>query len=276
MKTSDPAPARARRRALLLANGAVTGLMMSRWGHHTTAAHKVATISAWTLLRGALIAGTMLPNSGLLGPVIRDFPARGREVWLTLDDGPDPRSTPALLDLLDRFGVCATFFLIGRNVAAHPDLARAIAERGHQIGNHTQTHPSAILWAASPRVLEREVGQATEQIQRTTGQRARLFRAPAGLTNPLLHSILWRQGLERVGWTARGYDGVRSRRSTSVQTILRKLQPGGIILFHGEGRAAASGPARLEALLTSLARAGYTCVLPRPHPVRSIFPQIGK
>ncbi len=270
-KTREPVPTRGRRRALLLANAAVTALMMSPWGHRTPL-RKAITISAWTILRSALIAGTMLPNSSLLGPVIRQFAPRGREAWLTLDDGPDPHATPALLDLLDRFGAKATFFLIGKNVAAHPALARSIAERGHQIGNHTQTHRSLTMWASPPHFLESEIVRAAKAIRQATAQTPHLFRAPAGLTNPLLHSILWRHGYERVGWTARGYDGLRRHQPTSVRQILRQLRPGGIILFHGEGRASATGPARLRELLTHLSRRGYRCVLPRLQPGGSVLP----
>ncbi len=261
--TDPPPPHRWPRRAILLANALVTPLMLSAHGHRTPA-RRAVTIAAWTFLRTALVAGTMLPNSGALGPVIRRFPARGRDLWLTLDDGPDPRSTPALLDLLDEFDARATFFLIGQKAAACPALTREIAARGHQLGNHTQTHPAVTLWAASPRVLEREVATAARTIADLAGVRPRFFRSPAGLTSPLLHDILHRHGCRRVGWTARGYDGLRRSDGSSVDRILKNLSPGGIVLFHGEGRTATTGPERLRTLLTRLRHAGFRCVLPFP------------
>ena len=99
------------------------------------------------VLFGVLCAGTLNPNSRIFGPIESRC---GSGVWLTLDDGPDPLNTPAILDLLDAYGVKATFFVIGEKAEQHPDLIREIARRGHQIGNHTWSHPQASFWCHGP------------------------------------------------------------------------------------------------------------------------------
>src|SRR5260370_18059584 len=88
-----------------------------------------------------LVATTLIPSFQGFGPVMTFFDQDGDEVWLTIDDGPDPRTTPAILDLLDRFDAKATFFLIGQKAMDASDLVQMILDRGHSIGNHTQTHP---------------------------------------------------------------------------------------------------------------------------------------
>src|SRR6185295_17618797 len=106
-----------------------------------------------------LAAASMAPRSVLLGPnrsrLAPQATARG-ELALTFDDGPDPAVTPQVLDLLDQAGARASFFPIGRRAAAHPDLVREIARRGHRVENHTQTHPHLFACFPAP-LLQREV-----------------------------------------------------------------------------------------------------------------------
>lgn len=251
-----------RRRGVLLANVLVSAFIFHPRHRPFSSSTRWLTFAAWATCRSALIHGVMCPNSALFGPVIRRFRPVGREIWLTLDDGPDPRSTPALLDLLGEYEARATFFMIGNRVEAHPTLARLVAEGGHSVGNHTHTHSSASLWAGFPSRLRAEVVTASAAIEQASGIRPRLFRSPAGLSSPWLHSILARHGLRRVGWSARGYDGFDRLADGSVERILRAIQPGSLILFHGEGRAAETGPARLRKLLRHLSRDGYRFVVP--------------
>jgi peptidoglycan/xylan/chitin deacetylase (PgdA/CDA1 family) len=125
-----------------------------------------------------LALGGLLPRSRLLGPNWTRLPAGQASVALTIDDGPDPEVTPAVLDLLSRNRVRATFFCIGERVARHPELARRIAREGHEIGNHTEHH-RYVFSLFGPAAIRREITQAQASIQAICQVVPRFFRAPA-------------------------------------------------------------------------------------------------
>lgn len=136
-------------------------------------------------------------------PLVR--PPRGR-LALTFDDGPDPVYTPALLEVLARHGVAATFFLIGRSVRARPDLARAIAAAGHTIGNHTQTHPD-LVGLAHEDALD-EIAACAGTLAAFVGSHSALVRAPYFKTTPALEIDLSAMGLRFTGATCAPNDWV--------------------------------------------------------------------
>ncbi len=195
----------------------------------------------WPLVAGTLFANhvaltavSLWPQSRLLGPnrsrLTDDAAGRG-EVGLTFDDGPDPGVTPRVLDLLDGAGVRATFFCIARRVAARPDLAAEIVRRGHRVENHTWSHPHAFA-CYLPSGLRREVARAQEAIEKATGRLPTLFRAPAGLRNPLLERELHREGLTLASWTRRGYDTLAKDPAAVARRLLRSVGPGDVLLLH--------------------------------------------
>jgi peptidoglycan/xylan/chitin deacetylase (PgdA/CDA1 family) len=189
----------------------------------------------WTLASQAVLAtiwgcGTFLPNSRLFGPVFRRVEGEG--VLLSIDDGPDPVDTPALLDLLDEHGKKAVFFVIGDKVRRYPDLAREIVRRGHQIGNHTMTHPAGTMWCAGSRRTRREIADCSRVIEQVTGVKPRWFRAPAGHRNWFTHPVLREQGLELVGWQRRAFDAVRRDVPWIVRRLTRDIRDGDILLLH--------------------------------------------
>lgn len=224
-------------------------------------------LALFVLDHAILCATGLWPRSTLLGPNHRRLPAaaaaRG-EVALTIDDGPDPAVTPRILDLLDRHGARATFFCIGDRAAAHPDLVRAIATRGHRVENHSQGHPLRFS-TLGPRGLAREVGAAQATLAALAGSAPRFFRAPAGLRNPFLEPVLARCGLELATWTRRGFDTRCGDAATVLARLTRNLASGDILLLH-DGNAAL-GPdgepvvlAVLPRLLDALAAQGLTPV----------------
>ena len=131
-----------------------------------------------------------------------------REIALTIDDGPDPAVTPAVLDLLDLHGARATFFCIAERARAHPALCREIVRRGHSVQNHSDRHSHAFS-LLGPGAIAREIAAAQATLADVTGVVPRFFRAPAGLRNPFLAPVLQRLDLQLVSWTRRGYDTVR-------------------------------------------------------------------
>jgi peptidoglycan/xylan/chitin deacetylase (PgdA/CDA1 family) len=162
---------------------------------------------------------------------------RGRpgkmKVALTFDDGPDPASTPQLLQLLRRERISATFFCIGRNVAAHPELAARIVGEGHLLGNHSYRHPWFIS-ALFGRWLSRELERGQRAIEEAAGVKARFFRPPSGMTGPHFAGALQRAGLTLVGWDIRSFDTLGSTRRV-IERVVRKTRDGSIILLHDGG-----------------------------------------
>lgn len=221
-----------------------------------------------------LLYPTLTPNSQWWGPVVRSFATDEQEVWLTIDDGPSPSDTVALLDVLDRFDARATFFVIGERAEKHPHLVTEILTRGHEVANHTFTHPSAWFWSAGPRATAREIDRCTPALRSTTERPARFFRPPAGLKNPFLHPALARRGLCMIGWTARGFDTLRRDPARVASAIAKHVRRGAIILLH-EGHHASAFHARcLELTLAMVSERGYRCVIPEPQQLR--FSAAGK
>ena len=243
--TIHPAPAPAPWRAPLLLKASVAC--------HAGAALAVAVqpgLWPWALgsvaLDHALITATGLwPRSTWLGSNWRRLPqaaaARG-EVSITIDDGPDPQVTPAVLDLLDAQRARATFFCIAARARAHPALCREIVRRGHSVQNHSQHH-SHTFSLLGPRGIRREVAQAQDTLAQITGEAPRFFRAPAGLRNVFLAPVLQRQGLQLVSWTRRGFDTARSDAAGVLARLTDGLAAGDIVLLH-DGNAARSGSGR--------------------------------
>jgi peptidoglycan-N-acetylglucosamine deacetylase len=203
----------------------------------------------------ALALTGLWPRSTLLGPNQRRLSERAiaaRQVAITIDDGPDPLVTPEVLELLDRFGCKATFFCIGERIAAHPDIARDIAHRGHQIENHTQHHYNYFS-LLGPAAMRREIAQAQAAIATVAGVRPRYFRAPAGLRNPFLEPVLYRQDLQLVTWTRRGFDTVARDPQRVLARLTRGLRAGDILLLHdGHAARTADGSAVILKVLPEL------------------------
>lgn len=195
----------------------------------------------WALAGGASIAAVycaavLNPSCQWLGPVLRF--REGKEILITIDDGPDPHDTPRLLDLLDRHGKKAIFFMIGDKVRRHPELAREVVRRGHEIGNHTMTHPQASFWCAGPWRTRREIAGCQRAIHEATGVSPRWFRAPVGHRNLFTHPIADELGMKVMGWTRRGFDAVEKDPQVVLDRIL-PLTGGDIVLMHeGTGIAA--------------------------------------
>ncbi len=158
--------------------------------------------------------------------------ARGRQsLALTFDDGPS-EGTPDILDILAEHGVPATFFQCGANVDRLPEIAREVAERGHEIGNHSYSHP--YLFLRSPGAIEEEVRRAQETIERHTGTRPKWFRAPYGARWFGVGRAQQKMQLTGVMWSAIGYDW--NRRADEVVARMTASASNGAILCLHDGR----------------------------------------
>jgi len=217
-------------------------------------------LPALLLSHGALVWATLWPQSRLLSPVLTRLPTDQRAVWLTIDDGPSTQ-TAAMLDLLDAHGAQATFFVVGDKARARPQLIVEIVRRGHTLGNHSATHPSAWFWALPPARMRREIAGTQALLAELTGTAPRWFRAVVGMANPFVAAELKRQGLARVAWCARGFDAVAANPAGVVARIERHVRPGAIVLLH-EGAAHGRNVETLALLLQRLDGLGYTTLLP--------------
>jgi peptidoglycan/xylan/chitin deacetylase (PgdA/CDA1 family) len=205
----------------------------------------------------ASLAGYALvaPGSQWLGKTLVSGDPQSPAVCLTFDDGPG-ESTPLILDTLKRLDVRATFFLLGENVVRLPELARRIAEEGHEIGNHSFSH-SYLCWKTPGRILW-EVRRAQEVIATATGRHPKLFRPPYGVRWFGLSSILARNRLTSVMWSVSSVDW-RYPAPRIAERVIRRTRAGSIILLHdgvpnkegGDRRATAEA---LEEIIRTLAK----------------------
>ncbi|MEO8134049.1 MAG: polysaccharide deacetylase family protein [Betaproteobacteria bacterium] len=234
----------------------------------------LASPDDWPWVLGAILCNHLLftalglwPRSRLLGANWTRLPdaaaARG-EIALTIDDGPDPVVTPQVLDILERYGVAATFFCIGGRAVRHPDLVRDIVRRGHAVENHSDRH--AVTFALmGVGAFVRELQAAQSALAGITGRPPQFFRAPAGLRSPLLDPALVRVGLRLATWTRRGFDTLERNPDKVAKRLLRNLRAGDILLLH-DGNAARTSDgvpvivAVLPGLLDAIRRAGLSPV----------------
>ena len=181
------------------------------------------------LVLGAIASYALVaPRSQLLGKTLVSGNGKLPTISLTFDDGPG-EATPLILDTLKRAGIRATFFLCGQNVERYPELARRIAEEGHEIGNHTYSHPN-LLWKTPGRIAW-EVTRAQNVIEYATGSRPKLFRPPYGVRWFGLFPILASNGLTTVMWSVSSVDW-KFPAERIASRVLERTKPGSIILLH--------------------------------------------
>ena len=200
--------------------------------------HLVPGVVAWRSARCRL-----LPQLSGVG--------RPDHVALTFDDGPDPKSTPAIVDCLEALGWRATFFCLGSQVERAPSLARELVERGHEVGVHGQTHRSQLLRAA-PAVIA-DVGRARSLLEDTTGSPVEWFRPPyGGVSASTLTAARW-HSLRTVLWTTWGLDWRADATGATVAGhVARTYYPGATVLLHDSDIT--STPRSWKATLAALPR----------------------
>ena len=155
-------------------------------------------------------------------------------IALTIDAAWDADKTPFILDTLDKYGVKATFFLCGVWVKQYPEYVKEIAKRGHEIGNHSLTHPH--MNRMDSITIQKELSDLDDMLQELTGKRSTLFRAPFGEYNDTVIKAAHEAGYEVIQWSRDTVDWKKDRSAqTILDGVLKKLQSGDIILCHNNG-----------------------------------------
>ena len=224
-----------------------------------------------TLLGGLGVAGlatvagynTMSPTSQLYGRTFIGLPRGSRLLALTYDDGPNDPCTWRVMEVLERHGVKATFFLIGQFVRQKPEIARALVAAGHVIGSHTWDHPNLIFTSTSE--VRRQLQLAQTAIFDATGVEPKLFRPPFGGRRPASLRAVRAFGLEPIMWNVTCYDWRAKSAEAIAAHAERQIRGGDVILLHdgGYGRMGADRSRSVQAsdrILTRYQREGYEFV----------------
>ena len=153
------------------------------------------------------------------------------KIVLTFDDGPHPTETIKVLQILDNFKIKAVFFMIGKNVAQYPEIAKEVVKRGHQIGIHTQNHDWYFGFLMG-KTLVKELTNCRDEIKKATGINPVIFRPPFGITNPNLAKATKKLNVQTIGWNTRTFDTVAKTTDKIIYRALHKLKPNNIILLH--------------------------------------------
>jgi peptidoglycan-N-acetylglucosamine deacetylase len=210
--------------------------------------------------RTCQLTGSRKVDGNLLQEHVSCTGTRGRDIALTIDDGPDPAYTPQVLALLQRLGITATFCVVGARASKHPELVIAAAQAGHRIANHTQTH--TFLQRQPPARVREEISRATDAIVAATGHPPAIFRAPGGLWSKTVFAECQAQGLRPLGWSVDPRDWSRPGTLAIVRTLLTQTRPGSIILDHDGGGDRSQTVQALTVALPRLLDAGYRFVQP--------------
>jgi peptidoglycan/xylan/chitin deacetylase (PgdA/CDA1 family) len=239
---------------------------MSAYDHRTPGAPITGALA------GAIIASYMLPGlagawPALRGPLgIEDRTASGRGCALTFDDGPHAQGTVAVLEILARANVHATFFLVGEQVRRDPALAREIADAGHGIGLHCDRHRN--LLRLTPWQVREDIARAHETIAASTGVSPELYRPPYGVLNAAALRLARGRGWRTLLWSQWGRDWEARATADSIATrVTRGVSEGSVLLLHDADDYSAPGSWRrtVEAIprvLHALAARGLELTAP--------------
>ncbi len=176
----------------------------------------------------------VLPGNHFYGPVFIEAATQEKIVALTFDDGPYPPYTQQVLNVLKENGVPATFFVVGKNVERYPELVKRIVEEGHQLGNHTYSHPD---------LLKLDRGQIAAEVDKTqrllfeiTGRVPDIMRPPHGFRDAVVMEVMAERNLKVVEWSVMCRDWVNPGVETITRRVVSKVKSGSIILLHdGDG-----------------------------------------
>lgn len=196
--------------------------------------------------------------------IVRRGPVK-MKIALTFDDGPSPDYTPRVLDVLKKYEVKATFFLVGRHVEKYPEVAKRILQEGHEIGNHTYSHRDLV--PSSKRKLIYEVERCRKTFKDVLGIETYLFRPPRGIYSEAVRQFIVDRGFKMILWSISGIDWAGTPAGVIAKRIIRSAHPGAIILLHdsgallkSEGHSRMNTVKALELIIPALKEKGFEFV----------------
>lgn len=200
------------------------------------------------------IQGTYLTGNDLIS--YQDYQEEKKKnlkrVALTFDDGPNPDTTPRVLEILDQYNAKATFFTLGHKLASQETLVKRIIDQGNEIGNHTWSHPN--LTTLSVEGIKQEITATNQAIEKITHQKPTLMRPPYGATNATVQAAV---GMKEVMWTVDTLDWQSHSTLAIMKKLKEQLTPGGIILMHDIHQTSVDA---LPSVLDYLKSQGYEVV----------------
>jgi peptidoglycan/xylan/chitin deacetylase (PgdA/CDA1 family) len=179
------------------------------------------------------------------------------KIALTFDDGPHPRYTPEILKILEEYGIHATFFFVGENVINYTDAARAVALRGHEIGNHTFHHVCPDQKGINSHVLREELSRCEKVIQQVTDTSPKIFRPPQGNWNEELYSLAREKDYDIVLWSIDTLDWAHTPSDKIAQHVIERAQSGDIILMHDYHSNSCTTTDALRQIIPALLSRGF-------------------
>ena len=185
-------------------------------------------------------------------------PMTKKQIVLTFDDGPHPRQTKQILDVLDKYGIKATFFVIGVNVKNYPGIISEVLSHGHEIGNHTTTHSHAARLDLA--ALQTEIADCEREVLMQTGKRCNLFRPPEGAMTDTMRKVVKDLGYTSVFWTLDTRDWAHTPPDQISDYIIQNAKNGDIILMHDYIGANSPTVKALESFIPILLEQGFTFV----------------
>lgn len=192
--------------------------------------------------------GVLVPQLEMYGDVFWHGARGNSVVALTFDDGPNPRTTRRVLEILAEKGYRATFFVVGRKARLHPEVVREIHEAGHEIGLHGYAH-DRLYSLKPPSYVVQDIARTQKAIEEACGALPTLFRPPVGYVSSRTSVGARRASVQLVAWSARGIDGLGSTDAARVvRRIEKKLEGGAIVLLHDASEKDDFVPASIEAL----------------------------
>lgn len=187
-------------------------------------------------------------------PVYHSNPNETKRIALTFDDGPHPTQTKRILDILDAYGVKATFFMIGVNVENYPEAAKEVVQRGHEIGNHTYSHFH--LKQLEQVGLSEELEKCEDTLENLCEYRTHLFRPPEGYLSDGVFECAEQGDYSLILWSIDTRDWEIKNADKIVETVMSKVGTGDIVLMHDYVYQSKT-PEALESLLPKLLALGY-------------------
>ncbi|WP_244165301.1 polysaccharide deacetylase family protein [Flavobacterium phragmitis] len=157
-----------------------------------------------------------------------------QKIALTFDDGPSPY-TLEVLELLKKYNASATFFCIGKNIEAHPEILQKVIDEGYLVGNHSYSHSKFFDFYNAKQIRE-EIEKTDTLLEKFTSKKINFFRPPYGVTTPSIRRVLEKTNHKVIGWNIRSLDGGTKNQELILNRITKRVSPGGIVLLHDTGK----------------------------------------